>query len=329
MMRNISKFLLSIPSLLLILSIPYFVFVHPAIIYYGTNGPEAIHTPDGKEALLYLALSLILWGSVFGFTVWKIFKGGIGAKANVDYMKTSARRIPAVIKEAKNIKKLKTNWESKEVIFEIDNFSNEKIRHKMLINDSRPKEKRYEVGKIIYLRIDPEFKKYPYIFPEGVKTKVSYLPFLIWLFFFVGVIAYYYYAYIHENRGFGWRFLEFSHPLLVSPAVIIFFSGIIYIFFKIFATDKSSPEMLKLKFWGLQTNAKIIEAHQTGTYINEQPQVKFTVEFTDNKGILHQVSKTEIVSLMNIGNISAMKQREIIYMPNDPETFNFFDEIND
>jgi hypothetical protein len=321
-MKNIVKFL---PFLPIALVVPYFVFIHPAIIYYNGE-PTSLNTSNGKTALFYLASSFILWGLVFGYALNILFKSGIGAKMNMRRIETSGRKISGIIREVKNVKKINDHLETKEIILEANNFSHERIKHTIAVNDTKPKDKRYESGKTVNLIVDPDFKRYPFIFIQGSQAKINYILYIVWLLFLAGVVYYYNYAYAEENGGNGWRFLELFHPLLVSPAALIFFSVIFYFIIKVFVGDPRKK--LKLKFWGQLATARVKQVKQTGTYINEQPQVKYDLEFRDKNGKVYQTSKKEVVSLMDIGHISSIKQREVFYMPDDPKIFSFSDDLN-
>ncbi|WP_326983216.1 hypothetical protein VUJ46_01325 [Chryseobacterium sp. MYb264] len=321
-MKNILKFL---PFLPIALMVPYFVFIHPAIIYYNGE-PTSLNTPNGKAALFYLALSFLLWGWVFGYALYILFKSGIGAKINMRRMEASGRAISGIIREVKKVKKNNDHSEAKEITLEANNFSHERIKHTIAVNDTEPKEKRYETGKKVQLIVDPDFKRYPFVFIAGSQAKINYIPYIVWFLFLLGVVYYYTYAYAHENGGNGWRFLELFHPLLVSPAALIFFSVIFYFIIKVFAGNPRKK--LKLKFWGQLAVAKVTQVKQTGTYINEQPQVKYDLEFRDKNGKIYQTSKKEVVSLMDIGRISSLRHREVFYMPDDPKNFTFSDDLN-
>ena len=92
--------------------------------------------------------------------------------------------------------------------------------------------------------------------------------------------------------------------------------------------NKSERDMLELKFRGIKTTAQIVDVRQTGTYINEQPQVEYTLEFNDRNGNKIHVRKKEIVSLLDIARVSTLKQREILYLPEQHEKFTFYDDLN-
>lgn len=309
------------------LFIAYFIFVHPCIIYYNTYHTST-NTQNGKLALFYLGLSLLLWGIVLGTTLWMILKNGIFAKRNMAYIEQHGKRIQAYITNSKMLLQ-NSSMTTREMSLEIQNFSGETIQHKMTVNDTRPQENRFETGKILYLKVDPDFKKNPYLLLEGSKSKVNYILFLIWMICVAAVAIYYQYAYSTESGGFGWRFLQLFHPLLVIPACFIFFTGIFYLIFRVFIMgNKSEREMLELKFRGIKTTAEVVEIRQTGTYINEQPQVEFSLQFNDQNGKKIYVRKKEIVSLLDIARVSTLKQREILYLPEQPEKFAFYDDLS-
>lgn len=306
----------------------YFIFVHPCIIYYNTPH-TGINTEDGRLALFFLFSSLTLWTIIFGFTLWLIIKNSIIAKRNLSHINQNGKSIKGIIRANSVLKENKSGIVAQEIIIELNNFSGENIHHKMIVNDSRPQEDRFNIGKSVYLKVDPDFKRHPYYFIEGSKTKSNYTLLLVWTVFLAAVAFYYYYAYTSESGGYGWRFLELFHPLLVIPACFIFFVGLIYLIFRFFIMrNKTGRQQLQLKFWGVKSMATINEVQQTGTYINEQPQVKYTLAFTDKNGKSHQFTKKEIVSLMDIGSISSVKTRAIIYLPEKPDIFDFFDQIN-
>ncbi|WP_292010115.1 hypothetical protein [Chryseobacterium sp.] len=318
------KKILNLFALLPFLLIPYFIFIHPAIIYYNTVHYSSLPFKDGKVALVYLGLSFILWAFSFGYSFYLMYRSGFMTKRNINYIMNHGTRISAVIKEIKNQKMIR-NFEFKELILELDNLSHETILYTMPVNDSKPQEKRFTAGKIIYLRVDPEFKKRPYVTLENIQSKINFLLYIVWGLLLVGVIYYYFYSYIHENYGYGWRFLALDHPLILSPIIFLFF-GIIYIFIQRLFNKLSPKDHIKLQFKGIRATAKINDASQTGTYINKQPQVKFIIEFTDRQGKLHQTSIKKIVSLMDIGQINQLKERDILYLPDNPEVFDFLDE---
>lgn len=311
-----------------VIFIMYFIFAHPAIIYYSTVSYYNLAQVDGKEALIYLGLSLLLWISVFGITFYLIYKHSFLAKKNIAYLLRNGKKVQAEIIESKTTPLQHKKFEHKKLMLELKNFNHDEILHAMEINDSKPHEKRYEQGNWITLIIDENFKKMPYIILDGIKTKVNYSQYFIWVFFLCAVVAYYIFSYKTENFGYGWRFLSYDHPLIISPLVIFFICFIFWlVFVKLMGKNSfRNKSSLELKFKGQRTMAKVLSAEQTGTYLNNQPQVIFELEFTDYSGRIRQNSIKKIVSLTEIGNLQ-QKEKEIFYSIENPDNIAFADDL--
>lgn len=313
-----------------IVFILYFIFAHPAIIYYNTTSYDHLELVDGKKALVYLGLSIFLWTSVFCIAFYMIYKYSFQAQKNIASILKSGKRIQAKIIESKSIPLKTKNFIHKKVILELDNFNQQKIWHSMEINDSRPNENRFEEGNWISILVDESFSKMPYIILDGIKSKVNYKLYFIWFIALLGIIYYYAFSYQLENHGFGWRFLSFDHPLIISPLVIFFICFIFWlVFVKLMGKNSfRNKESLELKFKGEKTFAKILSAEQTGTYINNQPQVKFELEYTDSLGKKQHATIKKIVLLTDLVNIH-QKEKEIFYSTNNHQNVAFTDDLNE
>src|SRR3546814_9789441 len=105
--------------------------------------------------------------------------------------------------------------------------------------------------------------------------------------------------------------------------ILLFTQGGISSLLKLFVGD---PEKyLRLKYHGKKTMAEVVSAKQTGTYINEQPQVQFDLNYEDSRGQRHRVSMKTIVSLLNL-DMAKQKEIEIFYLEDDPQKIAF---VND
>lgn len=83
---------------------------------------------------------------------------------------------------------------------------------------------------------------------------------------------------------------------------------------------------LRLKFYGKKTKASLRNAKQTGLTINNQPQVLFEIEYTDETGRKYQVKLKKIVSLLNLG-MAREKELMIFYLPDEPHTIAFAEDL--
>ena len=309
----------------------YFIFAHPAIIYYGSEFQRHhLEKVNPTEALVYLGLSIALWTIVFAVLLYMIFKYTIQSKRNIAHINQTGKRVEARIVQVSSDSSFKSNIAMRSLVLKLHNLANESIQHQMDLTDSKPQQNRFVIGKVIHLRVDPTFKKYPYVILEGTQGRINAVFFVLWLLFLGGVLYYYNFSYQVENEGYGWRFLTLSHPLISSAGFLILFTGIIYaiVKFLIFRKMNIGPSTLALKFKGKRANGTILKVQQTGTYINEQPEVRFDVEYTDDQGVIQQVQLKKIVSLLEVGSVKEQTHCSLFYDPHEPKKAQFEQDIN-
>lgn len=69
---------------------------------------------------------------------------------------------------------------------------------------------------------------------------------------------------------------------------------------------------------GVDTVGKIISARQTGTYVNEQPEIELTLSYKVNGKDMTGVTKS-IISLLDLSKITEGTELVIKYLPDEPE----------
>src|SRR5690606_22117172 len=296
----------------------FFAVPFPMILYYPLSGVASTRGP--WWAMLLLSLSVVLWVVVLIklYKQWVAFP--IEAKSNTASLLRDGAIKNAEILSVRKIKSHSEDMDELELRTKMLNFSGTPILVDLQINDGHPYQRRYEVGKSLRLRIDKNLKSRPYLVPEGAQISLKKGRFIwsvaAWLLVLALIIGYYIFSYQLENNGTGWRFIAFWHPLIICPLSILFlFFGIMGFIGKFSALPK---DILQVKFHGKEALATIIRAEQTGTYINEQPQVRFELEYIDAKGQVHQVSLKKIVNLLDVG-ITREKTIPIFYLENDPQ----------
>jgi hypothetical protein len=70
---------------------------------------------------------------------------------------------------------------------------------------------------------------------------------------------------------------------------------------------------------GIRGEAEILSREQTGTYINEQPQVKFKLLITTPDMAPYELEHKEIVNLLDMGSIPEGKKMPVVVHPNNPQ----------
>ncbi|KQB42982.1 hypothetical protein [Flavobacterium aquidurense] len=309
----------------------FFAIPFPMLIYYAVNSEFDVNTLKDKNpwlALSILSISVVLWLIVLigYFRKWivQIFI----SKRNIEQLKSKG-----IVKEAKILSVVKTSKpDAKFSTYELEllfkNLADTEITSKTSITDAKPHERRFEVEKKINLILNRDAEKAPHFIISTTEVGINGIRVLGivlgWLLFVAAVIGYYAYSYQTESFGMGWRFISFGHPLFVCPLVLLFFRYILkFIYSKL--TDLSGGSSL-IKFKGVKTWAKLIKVSQTGIYINDQPEVRFELEYTDNKQDVHRNSLKKVIGLLEL-DITKQEQIEIFYLPENPSQIAFFSDL--
>lgn len=310
----------------------FFAIPFPMIIYYAVNSEFDVNTLKDKDpwlALTILLISIILWLIVLigYFRKWilQIFI----SKRKIEKLKLGGISREAKILSAVKISKPTAKWNTYEIELSFKNLADTEITNKTIVTDAKPHQRRFEVGKKLGLILDRESKEAPHFIiattEVGINIKRVALIILGWLLFVAAVIGYYIYAYQTESYGMGWRFISFGHPLIVCPMVLLFIRFLLKFIYSKLAGLGGDSSMIKFK--GIKTWAKLIKVSQTGTYINDQPEVRFELEYTDNKHHVHRNSLKKVIRLLEL-DITKQEQIEIFYLPENPNQIAFASDLN-
>lgn len=312
-----------------LLYILFFAIPFPMLLYYNAEDKSTSATAPWL-ALTWLALSVLLWIALLRGWFRKWILNVFIMKNNIRRLAQTGTRAVARVVESKTLTRRRKDIVAMQMKVTLQNFSGTEISEELEINDSKPELRRYDKGKTIHLLIDRTLKSVPYLSVEDttVTVKVARLAAQIlgWVVILVAVLWYYDYAYTHENNGTGWRFLKFYHPLVLCPLILLVTRVGLR---KLLDVLGGSPsELLKLKYFGLRTDAAIVSATQTGTYINEQPQVKFELSYQDYSGRVHTATLKKIVSLLDLG-VAQQKTVPVFYLKLSPGVVAFASDIED
>lgn len=300
----------------------FFAVPFPMILYYSINYNSGIisNGTDPWLAMLYLLISVGLWLMVL-YQLYRLFIAEtLKAKAKVEFLLKKGVHVDAEIVDVKVLKPLAETVESLDLTVQFNNFSGTLVRYQTQVNDSQPHLHRYETGKTIKLRVDKSLNSEPVLIPDGTTVNLDgkrlVFRMIIWAIIVLAVVGYYIFSYHLEHNDKGWRFLIFWHPLLLCPLILLFYQ---FGLGKLLGKLMGGPQnVVRLKFYGKKALARLLSAKQTGTYINEQPQVKFELTYDDEKGRTHQVSFKKVISLLDVG-ITQQKQLEVFYLEDDPQ----------
>lgn len=297
----------------------FFAIPFPMIIYYNTGYRLDGTGTDPWLALFYLLLSMVAWALV----LWSFFRSFIWApvraKRDVAYLLREGARKEAVIVQADQKGPMVDGFHTYVLTLSLRNFVGEEITEQVAVVDSRPEERRFEKGKRVTLRIDERLKTNPLLVLEDARASlrpgVLFLLALVWLAIAAAIVWYYVYSYGLQSGRTGWRFLVFYHPLVLCPLILLFTGFGIGRLLRALAGIPQNVQ--QLKYYGRQASASVLSASQTGTYINNQPQVRFELRYTDHLGQTHTASLKKVVPLINMG-ITQMPYLPVFYLEDQP-----------
>jgi hypothetical protein len=267
-----------------------------------------------------VAVSVVLWIILLigYYRKWVIRTFSI--KHNIEKLKNTGEPREAKIIEAVKVSKPNVAYDTYELTLQFKNLSGSEIRQKTTINDSKPYERRYEVGKTVGILLDKEVNKFPYFIIASTEVSINktivVLINLGWLAFTCIVAGYFIYSYSSESEGMGWRFMCIGHPLLVCPAALLFYRILLTIIHSKFLGKPN--ELFLIKFKGIRTTARLIKASQTGTYVNEQPMINFELEFTDQHNQKHKANLKKFIDLLNL-DLTKQEHVSIFYLKENPQ----------
>src|SRR5690606_34048354 len=314
----------------------FFIFIFPMIFEYmpmlmGDGIDSTFRQSSPWMAITYLTIGSVAW---LFFILWYYKRFILPMQQefkNVNVILREGLLVRARV-EKKRVKKELAGYCALELELGLTNLAGTPVRISYEINDASPEQKRYEVGKFIAMRLDPQLRR-PAILPVNAQAdkntpqyRTYMFGFVILIFFCVGYLLFSYWL---QNNGNGWRFLHFWHPWVTIPLWGLFFGWLMLDLFIGRLMGRFGPGSIdekELVFKGKAANATVIDAQQTGTYINEQPQIKFEIEFTDDRGQVHGTSFKKIVSLMDLHNVGH-PNRTILYLPDNPDKVMLADGI--
>lgn len=319
-------------SIFWIIYMLFFAIPFPMFIYYNTKD-DSIPNLMGDNpwySLFILVLSILFWSILLIGYYQKWVVRTFLIKRNIEKLKTNGEPREAKILESIRIHKKGPAYDTYELTLQFKNLSGSVVIQKAVVNDSKPYERRYEVGKTVGILLDKEANKSPYfIFASAavsIKKTTIFLTNLAWFAFACLVVWYYVYSYDLESNGTGWRFMGIGHPLLTCAFMLLLYRAFAAFIVKKFI---GKPDQLFLiKFKGSQTTARLIKFSQTGTYINAQPMVDFELEYTNQFNQKHRANIKKIVDLFDLDSVR-QEYFSIFYLKEDPQKIAFEKDLNE
>jgi|APAra7269097138_1048543.scaffolds.fasta_scaffold07344_2 hypothetical protein len=299
----------------------FFCVPFPIFIYMMTE--ELATEPRNSLAVSYgyLGFSLLIWGYVMIFFINKLFIQTFKEKNTIQSIVRNGVPREAKIIDYKLLKYIpETHMNVIQIVLSFPNLSNTLIEHEMMFHDSKPQEKRFDVGNKVKVLLNPKVSQEPYFILSDQKVGFNTSGMILRSVFLILLMAYviglYSYFYWRESFDFGWRFMTFMHPIIFSGVMTIIYVLVFQLIFSKYFKNKKEERIL---FSGRNAEAHIISVSQTGLTVNDQPQIMFQVSFKDFRGTEHIAVYKKIVSLLKLSSLPKQGTIEIMYDENDPK----------
>ena len=269
----------------------------------------------------YLGFSLLIWGYIIVFFVNNLFVKTFQQRSTIYSILRNGIPREAAVTRYQLIKYFpESNMNAIQIVLSFPNLRNTVIEHEMTFHDSKPQEKRFDVGKKVKVLLNPNISQEPYFILSDQKVAINASGIILRGIFVGLLIAYivglYYYFYMRDSFDFGWQFLTFMHPIIFSGVMTLIYVLVFQLIVGKFFKNKKDEKIL---FSGRNAKADIISVSQTGVTVNDQPEIMIQVGFKDFRGTEHIAVYKKIVTLLNLSSVPKHGNIEILYDENDPK----------
>lgn len=306
-----------------------FTVALPTFLYYNTGSWEEPPQESATIAFLYLGLGIVSWLAIIGLYSHFFIKLVFTEKRRLE--KTAAEGITII---AKIMKKMQVDTIHDAAVLDLrlafKNLVGTPVELPYQLNDGKPHERRFEVGNTIEMSASLVGKNATFV-PKTIQISRNKGFIIFYAFIFLLILAaavgYPIYSYALESQGSGWRFLRLSHPWISVPLINMGVGAFIWVLLSFIGRASGNPEQaLRMVMYGIKTTATVLSYRQTGMYINEQPQVQFEIEYTDDQGNTRTTLCKKIVSLLEIHKLDN-GPKEIMYLSHEPEKIIFYEDL--
>ena len=299
----------------------FFCVPFPIFIYMMTE--ELTTEPRNSLAISYgyLGFSLLIWGYIIVFFVNNLFVKTFQQRSTIYSILRNGIPREAAVTRYQLIKYFpESNMNAIQIVLSFPNLRNTVIEHEMTFHDSKPQEKRFDVGKKVKVLLNPNISQEPYFILSDQKVAINPSGIILRGIFVGLLIAYivglYYYFYMRDSFDFDWQFLTFMHPIIFSGVMTLIYVLVFQLIVGKFFKNKKDEKIL---FSGRNAKADIISVSQTGVTVNDQPEIMIQVGFKDFRGTEHIAVYKKIVTLLNLSSVPKHGNIEILYDENDPK----------
>ena len=313
-------------QLVLLFGLPFlFMYIFPVFFLWK----DTLYTKP-VVATVFLGLGIILW-LVKHLLIIGLIRHPYKLKKKHKKVQETGRPVQAKVLSSEIVDQ-DGDYPVYNILLSFNNLVGNPVRTILRTSDTKPHERRFETGKQVELRLNQTDFDPPYTVATGQYAPAKRILHWVWLFFDIAYsIALFLVSYHFQSKGMGWRFLGPQAPWFWAPIVgismIVFLSKILGLkgddtqqsAYEFHSTSKSK-DLAQLLLHGRSANGEVLSFSQTGTYINEQPEIRFNIQYENEYGVPVRAYHTQIISLVDLHSLRKAKI-EVLYLPGNPNLF--------
>jgi len=303
----------------------FFMYIFPVFFLWNME----IYTKP-IVATIFLGLGIILW-TVQHLLIIGLIRHPYRLKKKHKKVQETGKPVQATILSSEIVSR-DGNWPVYNLVLIFKNLVGSPVKAILKTSDTKPHERRFETGKHLDLRLNQNDLEPPFTVTTGKYEVSKRILLWVWLFFDIAYsIALFLVSYHFQSNGMGWRFLGLHSPWVWAPIVGI--SSLVFMT-KIyglksdetqesaytFHSASKSTDLAQLLLHGRTSYGEILGYNQTGTYINDQPMIRFNIQYENENGDLVHGYHNQIVMLTELHTLRKAKI-EVLYLPGNPNLF--------
>lgn len=278
-------------------------------------------------ATAFLGLGLVLW-LVLSFLIYRLGSVGRNLIKSHQEIQERGKLVKAQIIDYKKVG-VQDGHPSMDLTLSFTNLANNQVQALINVVDSKAEQKRYEIGNTVDIKLNRQGYRPPFTMGQGDYEANSSIFLRLWpilnLAYMVGFFLVSYYL---KSRGQGWRFMGPTEPWFWAPLTGIFFFVLLGRSFDHDIVDtkykvksfKSKEDLGKLILYGKADKAEILDFSRTGLLVNDQPQIRFSIYYINDRGEEVYENFKQIIDLTDLHKLKK-GEVDIIYLPQEKHIF--------
>ncbi|WP_071059031.1 hypothetical protein [Pelistega sp. MC2] len=294
----------------------FFIYIFPLFFVMLIGGGSS----SPLVAQMALGIGIVAWLLYLGYIAKKFIFAPLTAIKQSQSVRQHGKQVKAEVL-SKILLQEKSDYQLIKILVSFPNFQGTDVTTYVELKDTQPTMRRFDKGRVIDVFLNSQ-GGHPLLIVEGAETSTHSLMFgvLFWLFTLCYALVTFAYWTSMLSGQFSIQYLSLLHPWILIPLGALFIFNVMG-----FASRMGRSQSIdQLILYGKKTSATLEDYHQTGTFINEQPQISFTISFEDDK--LQQISTTykQIVLLTDLHKLQR-GEVEILYLPDNPTVVKVLD----